>query len=317
MRIVPESTDYRRAEAQEVREALVALLDEESSVEALCPLAKRTTLRVGGPADVLVEPSGVEALATVARFAHERRVPIFCLGRGSNLLVKEGGVAGIVVSLSHPSFRRIDIQGHHLTAGAGVRLKTLAMEAKKAGLGGLEFLEGIPGSVGGALCMNAGAMGVEIFDVTLSLRVVTESGAIEQWDAKETPHRYRECPALHRCFAVEATLQGCPDTQENIARRLSESNRKRWDSQPAKPSSGCTFKNPDSVPAGRLIDELGLKKTTVGAAEVSEVHANFLINNGGASSRDFLELIEIIREKARRERGIELRTEVQIVGEDE
>lgn len=313
----PEKTSYSRDQAGEIRDELLRCLDAPGSkVEVDYPLAKRTTLRVGGPADLLVEPDSIEDLAATLRVASGRGIPILLLGRGSNLLVRAGGFHGVVIHLGRPFFRILEFDGMRATAGAGVRLKTLAMEAKRARVGGLEFLEGIPGSVGGALRMNAGAMGAEIFDRVISVEGVGLDGTRHFWTRRQLPHVYRECAAFREVVAVRAVLEGYPDTEENISQRLTDSNRKRWDTQPAKPSAGCTFKNPETIPAGRLIDELDLKKLSIGGAQVSETHGNFLVNNGAASSEDFLALIDLIKKRALESRGIELKTEVQIVGDD-
>ena len=279
------------------------------------PLAKRTTLRVGGPADLLIEPATEEDLATVFKLCRAQQVPVLILGRGSNLLVKDGGVHGVVICLAHAHFSRIEIRGNRLDCGAGARLKAVAVEAKRQSLGGLEFLEGIPGSVGGALRMNAGAMGRSIFDVLKSIRFMDFGGQVDERVATEIGAQYRSCPFLQQRLALSAVLVAASATREAIEQRMDEFSRKRWEAQPATPSAGCIFKNPSLMPAGRLIDELGLKGARVGGAVVSQEHGNFIVNDGGATARDILELIEVIKHKARMERGVELETEVQIVGD--
>ena len=281
------------------------------------PLARKTTLRVGGPADIFVEPDCEHALVSVLELTQQMGVPLFVLGRGSNLLVRDGGIRGVVLSLAHTSFSNIEINGTLLQCGAGARLKAIATEARRAGLAGLEFLEGIPGSLGGALRMNAGAMNAWTFDAVERLRYVTRAGVIQDVPAAEVPVTYRSCPLLRDAIALGALLRGKTDEPEAIKGRMDTYSRKRWDSQPNQPSAGCTFKNPaPTMPAGKLIDELGLKGTRVGDAMVSDVHANFFVNLGHATARDVLELIEVIRTRAREARGVELETEVEIVGED-
>jgi UDP-N-acetylenolpyruvoylglucosamine reductase len=279
------------------------------------PLAKRTTLRVGGPADLYVEPASEQDLAAVLHFCREAKLPFFVLGRGSNLLVRDRGFRGVVLSLAHPWFSRIEVSNEQLRCGAGARLKAVAVEAKRKSLAGLEFLEGIPGSVGGALRMNAGAMGGTMFDVVTSVRLMDFCGAIRERAAGELEVMYRSCPTLKNAIALGASLRGSLALREAIERRMNEFSRKRWDSQPAAPSAGCMFKNPATVPAGKLIDELGLKGARVGGAFVSAEHGNFLVNDGTATAQDVLQLIEFIRDRARAERGIELETEVEIIGE--
>jgi len=279
------------------------------------PLAKRTTLRVGGPADLYVEPASDVDLEAVLVLCREKELPFFVIGRGSNLLVRDCGFRGVVISLGQPCFTRIEVANQELRCGAGARLKSVAVEAKRNGLTGLEFLEGIPGSVGGALRMNAGAMGGEMFGVVRSVRLMDFSGRILEHTPGELEVKYRSCPTLKQNIALAAILQGSAASRESIEQRMNEFSRKRWQTQPAAPSAGCIFKNPPAIPAGKLIDELGLKGTRVGGAFVSAEHGNFLVNDGTARAQDILELIEIIKKRARAERGIELETEVEIVGE--
>ncbi len=281
------------------------------------PLARRTTLRVGGPADLFVEPDCEHALVTVLELAAQMEVPLFVLGRGSNLLIRDGGIRGVVLSLAHSNFSAIERKDSLFHCGAGARLKAIATEARRAGVAGFEFLEGIPGSLGGALRMNAGAMNSWTFTLVERLRYVTRSGEIQDVPAAEVPVTYRSCPLLRESIALGALLRGTPDESEAIRARMDVYSRKRWDSQPNQPSAGCTFKNPTpTLPAGKLIEELGLKGTRVGDAMVSEVHANFFVNLGNASARDVLQLLELVRQRAREARGVELEAEVEIIGED-
>jgi UDP-N-acetylenolpyruvoylglucosamine reductase len=279
------------------------------------PLARHTTLRVGGPADIYVEPVSEDDLAGVLAYCQEYNRPFLVLGRGSNLLVKDGGFRGVVVCLVHSYFSRIEPTSQRLRCGAGAKLKAVAVEARRNSLAGLEFLEGIPGSVGGALRMNAGAMGGAMFDVVESVRLMSFDGKVQEQPAREMTTAYRSCPALKTHIALAAVLCGQPGSREAIEQRMNEYSRKRWESQPAAPSAGCMFKNPSSIPAGKLIDELGLKGARSGGAVVSAEHGNFIVNDASATARDILELIEVIRQRVRAERGIELETEVEIVGE--
>ena len=299
----------------ELASQLRALLAPDTVLRQNEPLAKRTTLRVGGPADFYIEPSSDDELARLARFCAERAVPFFVLGRGSNLLIRDGGIRGVVVSLAHPHFSQVEIRGEQLRCGAGAKLKTVAVEAKRHSLSGLEFLEGIPGSVGGALRMNAGAMGSCTFAPLESLRFMDFTGQIHERPVADIPVKYRSCPLLRTHIALGAVFRGRPAPREEIETSMRASNDKRWTTQPAAPSAGCIFKNPGPCPAGKLIDELGLKGLRVGAAAVSGVHGNFIINEGHATARDVLQLIEQIRQHIRDQRGLELETEVEIIGE--
>jgi UDP-N-acetylenolpyruvoylglucosamine reductase len=299
----------------ETAAALGGLVSGATTIRRDEPLAKRTTLRVGGPASFFVEPASEADLAAMVRFCAERDVPWFVLGRGSNLLVRDGGFRGVVVSLAHPVFSRIEVIGEQVHCGAGAKLKAIVAEARRHGLGGLEFLEGIPGSLGGALRMNAGAMGGATFEVVDVVRVMDLTGRIQERSVRELAPAYRGCAALRNQIALGAVLRGQASLREVIERRLQEFSQRRWKSQPAAPSAGCIFKNPPSVPAGKLIDELGLKGARVGGAYVSAEHGNFIVNDGTARAGDVLELIELIRRRVREQRGIELETEVEIVGE--
>lgn len=279
------------------------------------PLAKRTTLRVGGAADFYCEPASEEDLAQVLHFCGVNWLPFVMLGRGSNLLIRDGGIRGVVICLAHPHFSRIDITGYRMHCGAGAKLKQVSIDAKRAQLTGLEFLEGIPGTVGGALRMNAGAMGGWTFDVVESVRYMDYNGQVHEEDAANLKVEYRSCPLFKENIALGAVLKGHPASKDVVEKRMKGFSEKRWESQPAAPSAGCIFKNPGDIPAGKLIDELGLKGLRVGEAVVSQEHGNFIINEGHATAKDVLELIGLIREKVRAERGIELETEVEIIGE--
>jgi UDP-N-acetylenolpyruvoylglucosamine reductase len=295
---------------------LVACVSPATLIRRDEPLAKHTTMRIGGPADVYLEPGSEADLASVVKFCAERDIPFFILGRGSNLLVRDGGVRGVVICLAHPHFSKIEIVGERLHCGAGAKLKNVSVEAKRNNLSGVEFLEGIPGSVGGALRMNAGAMGAATFDAVESLRFMDHDGKIHECVAGEVPVEYRTCPLLKTHIALGAVFKCTSLPRAEIEQRMKAYSEKRWESQPAAPSAGCIFKNPEKIPAGKLVDELGLKGTRVGGAVVSAEHGNFIVNDGKATARDVLELIAVLKAKARAERGIELHTEVEIIGED-
>lgn len=280
------------------------------------PLAKHTTLGVGGPAQFWIEPETETGFAALVRFCSEQTVPLTVLGRGSNLLVRDGGIRGVVAHLVRGEFRRLQVDGSEISAGVGVKLRELSYAARDAELGGFEWMEGIPGNVGGGLRMNAGAMGGETFDNVVSVRLVDGAGQCATKQTAELEVSYREASSLRKNYAVSAVFRGVPSSRARIQELLDASMRKRRASQPAAASAGCIFKNPSSGSAGKLVDELGLKNRTIGKARVSEVHGNFIVNDGGASARDVIALIEEIQAVARRERGIELQTEVQIVGEN-
>ena len=299
-----------------IAEKLKEIVGTEGEVRLSEPLAKHTTLRVGGPAQFWVEPRTEEALAKLIQFCRRENLPLFVIGRGSNLLVRDGGIRGVVVHPSGGHFDKIDTSGLEVTAGVGAKLKQIAYAGKTAGIGGFEWMEGIPGSVGGGLRMNAGAMGVQTFDQVVRVRYLDREGVAHERTPAELEVHYRHVPSLEENFAVSAVFRGKKSSTQEIVRRLDESQEKRRTTQPAAKSAGCIFKNPNGCPAGKLVDELGLKGWQVGDARVSEVHGNFIVNEGAATANEVLELIGQIQATARRERGIELETEVQIVGEE-
>ena len=279
------------------------------------PLAGHTTLRVGGPAQFWLEPETEAGFARLVRHCTANSIPLFVIGRGSNLLIRDGGISGAVVHLARGEFRNIAIDGNLITAAAGVKLKELAYAARDARIAGFEFLEGIPGQVGGALRMNAGAMGGETFRQVVNVRFVDDHGNFHTRTPAELEVHYRNVPSLARNYAVAASFQGQPGNAGEIHALLEASIQKRRTTQPRESSAGCIFKNPVACPAGKLVDELGFKDTRIGGARVSPVHGNFIVNDGNATAADVLALIDKIKTAAREQRGIELETEVQILGE--
>jgi UDP-N-acetylenolpyruvoylglucosamine reductase len=295
---------------------LSGLLKPESILRRDEPLHKHTTMRIGGPAQLWFEPADEEELKLGVRFAHERGIPVTFIGRGSNLLVRDGGILGLCIHLGRPYFSRIEIEGEYITVGAGARLKQIVAEARKHGLGGFEFMEGIPGNMGGALRMNAGAMQGWTMEVVENVRSIDLFGHVHEVAKANLEIHYRSVPHFQSNIAVSARLKGRPSSKEEINEKLKTFSGKRWTSQPAAPSAGCIFKNPGPMPAGKLIEELGLKNLSVGPARVSEVHGNFIVNDGGATAEDVLQLISLIQNRARESRQIELHTEVIVLGEE-
>ncbi len=278
------------------------------------PLSRHTTMRVGGPAQFWVEPETEEGFADLVQYCFDENVPFMVMGRGSNLLVRDGGIPGVVAHLKKGEFARSEVNGNEITAGVGLKLKQLTAIAQKAGLGGFEWMEGIPGNLGGSLRMNAGAMGAQTFEQVVRVRYCDQDGNIFTRTPEEMEIHYRDVPTLRQNYALSATLRGTPTDAKSIETRLDASEQKRRESQPVAASAGCIFKNPKETPAGKLIEELGFKNFSVGRARVSEVHGNFIVNDGGATAEEILTLIEEIKAAAARERGINLETEVQIVG---
>jgi len=281
------------------------------------PMAGHTTIRIGGPAQFWIEPSEFDGFACAVRFCKARGIPVRVVGRGSNLLVRDGGIRGAVIHPRGGRFSAVRVDGETITAGAGVRFKKLASVAREHGIAGFEWMEGIPGNVGGGLRMNAGAMGVETFEQVVKVTFLDEDGEIRTRSCAEIESGYRSVPELRRNYALEATFKGVFGELASIQEKLDESRHHRNTTQPKAASAGCIFKNPEVCGAGKLVDEMGLKATGVGKAEVSPEHGNFIVNRGKATAADVLGLIEVIKENALSERGIPLDTEVQILGEDE
>ena len=281
------------------------------------PLAAKTTLRVGGAARIYAEPVSVDELQVLVRAAQSRGVPILMLGRGSNVVVPDAGVNALVISLASETWATFEPRADgRVWVGAGLRLKNLCGLAAKAGLAGFEFLEGIPGNVGGALRMNAGAMGGWMFDVVESVQLMALDGTVATL-AKAAMHvDYRHCAELHEAIALGALLRPATQTEgEAVARQIDVYRKKRQESQPREPSAGCIFKNPPGASAGRLIDECGLKGERVGDAEVSTVHANFIVNRGRATAADVLELVRRVRARVQQTRSVALQPEVLLFGQ--
>lgn len=281
------------------------------------PMAKHTTMRVGGPAQFWIEPETEEGFARIIRYCRDNTLPLMVVGRGSNLLVRDGGIRGVVVHPARGVFGRTSAEGNEVTAGTGVPFRQVSAAAKGAGIGGFEWMEGIPGDVGGGVRMNAGALGVETFDQVVEVRYLDSDGLAHAARPEDIEVSYRNVPFFKNHFTVQVRFRGYSSDKAEIARRIEQALAKRKATQPAAASAGCVFKNPEACPAGRLIDELGLKDFKVGGARVSDVHGNFVVNDGGARCRDVITIIETIRGMALKERGITLETEVQIVGEEE
>jgi UDP-N-acetylenolpyruvoylglucosamine reductase len=281
-------------------------------------LAPKTTMRVGGPARIYAEPASAEDLRQLLLEADRRGLPVLLLGRGSNLIIPDEGVDGLVITLVHENWQKFEVHPDgRVWAGAGLRLKNLCGLATKAGLTGFEFLEGIPGSVGGALRMNAGAMGGWMFDVVTEVHLMTLQGEVRVLPKAAMHVDYRHCAELQDTIALGAWLQPAASAAAtDIRRQMDVYQKKRQESQPREPSAGCIFKNPPGTSAGRLIDELGLKGERVGDAEVSPVHANFIINRGHATSADIIGLVRKIRARVKSARGIDLEPEVLLYGQE-
>lgn len=297
------------------RDQLLSVMREKGRVQLYEPLTRHTTMRVGGPAQFWVEPETVEGFAALVQFAHQEKIPLMVLGRGSNLIVRDGGIPGIVAHLVRGSFAQYRVEESVITAGVGVKMKQLSNAARQAGLSGFEWMEGIPGNLGGGVRMNAGAMGRQTFDQVIEIHYVDAQGTLGSCTPQELEIHYRNVPFFKNHYVVSASLKGHPESLEKIEELMKSSWTHRRSTQPIAASAGCIFKNPTpSLAAGRLIEELGLKNNSIGRARISDIHANFIVNDGGATASEILELIQKVKETAFQRRGISLETEVQIVG---
>ncbi len=297
---------------------LAPCLSADTKIQREAPLAGKTTLGVGGAARLYAEPANEGDLLALIRRAHLLGLRVLPLGRGSNLLVPDEGVDALVLSLRHTFWESFSPMGDgRVRVGAGLRLRNLCGLAAKAGLAGFEFLEGIPGNVGGALRMNAGAMGGWMFDVVESVEFITLAGERRTLPKTAMHVDYRHCAELENAIAVAATLRPAQTVAgAEVTAQMEAYRDKRKKSQPREPSAGCIFKNPPGDSAGRLIDVSGLKGERVGDAEVSPVHANFIVNHDHARAADVIALVRRVRARVEQAQGVRLEPEVLLYGKD-
>ena len=276
-----------------------------------------TTLRLGGKADWLAFPRNAEEIAALYAEAGQAGLPVTVIGHGSNLLVLDGGIRGLVIRVEK-NMRSIRREGNRLIAQAGAMLGTAAAAAAEAGLTGLEFASGIPGTVGGGMTMNAGAYGGEMSDVTVRVDGITPDGKPISLNRDEMRFGYRTSAVKERNLIVtEVTMELQPGDPAGIRAKMSELNARRAEKQPLDvPSAGSTFKRPEGFFAAALIDQCGLKGYSIGGAQVSRKHAGFLVNNG-SSSRDYLALVRYVQQVVQEQTGVQLEPEIRIVGVEE
>lgn len=281
------------------------------------PMKRHTSFRAGGNAAWFAIPETVEELKAVLSACEKAGSPWYVIGNGSNLLVSDRGFAGVIISTER--FDRLDVHGTGITAGAGVMLSRMANTAYKAGLTGLEFAAGIPGSVGGACVMNAGAYGSEMKNVLKRVTVLTPEGEVKVLPAEELELGYRTSVIPKQGLLVlEAEVSLAEGSMEEIRAMMDDLAFRRKDKQPLEfPSAGSTFKRPEGYFAGKLIEDCGLKGFSVGGAQVSEKHAGFVINTGGATAADIYRLCKTVEKKVRDSFGVSLEMEVKLLGEFE
>lgn len=282
------------------------------------PMARHTTMRVGGPAEILFSPANEGELLFAVREAKRAGAPFRIIGNGSNLLVLDGGLPGLTIRLGE-AFSKISVDGNQIRAQAGALLSRVAAAARDASLTGLEFASGIPGSAGGGMAMNAGAYGGQLSDVFEGCRALDpETGIISALGPAEMALGYRESAALSRGLIVtEAAFRLTAGDRSAIQAKMDDLSARRREKQPLNlPSAGSTFKRPEGHFAGALIEQAGLKGVRVGGACVSEKHAGFVVNDRGATARDVLDLIRLVQARVLEHSGVRLEPEVRILGEE-
>ena len=291
-------------------------LGEQVEILVAEPMKNHTTFRIGGPADALALPKTPEEVAEVVRFCHEHAQPYYVLGNGSNLLVSDEGYRGLVLQL-YRNFNDIQVNGETITVQSGAMLAAVARTAYQTGLTGLEFASGIPGTIGGAVVMNAGAYGGEMKNVLKEVTVLTKEGEVLVIPAKALELGYRTSVIPKNGWIVlGAVLQLKKGDQEQILARMEELKEQRITKQPLDlPSAGSTFKRPEGYFASKLIMDAGLRGFTVGGAQVSEKHCGFVVNRGNATAADVWELICEVKRRVKEMTGVELEPEVKLLGD--
>ncbi len=293
---------------------LIQLLSPHS-VSLNEPMRNHTTFKIGGPADLLVTPQNIEELKTALLYCRHHQVPYLVFGAGSNILVHDKGIRGVAVKISQ--LNSIEVTGQEVYAQAGIMLSDLAYKVAAFNLSGLEFAEGIPGSLGGAVVMNAGAYDGEMAHVVQEVDAIDPSGNTITFHRSQLDYGYRHSIFQrnhHIVIAARLTLK--PDDEAGIMARMKDFSQRRWEKQPLEyPSAGSVFRRPPGHFVGPMIEELGLKGYSVGGAQVSCKHAGFIINNGQATANDVLQLIAFIQAAVEKEYGILLQPEIRIVGE--
>lgn len=276
------------------------------------PLAMHTWFQLGGPAEYYAEPANVDQLLALLRRCREEEVPVRLLGKGSNILVRDEGVPGVVLRLAAPDFARIDIDGQTVTAGAGAKLGRTITAAVHKGLAGMETLIGIPGTLGGAIHGNAGTHGSDIGQWIERVSIVTETGEVAEHVRDEIAFEYRHS-SIDELVILEATLELEEDDPRELARRTQKHWIVKKAAQPmGHQCAGCVFRNPRGASAGELIDDAGLKGTRIGGAVVSDRHANFIIAEPECTSQDVIRLIDLIHSQVHDRTGVDLERELEI-----
>ncbi|MDH5768622.1 MAG: UDP-N-acetylmuramate dehydrogenase [Nitrospirota bacterium] len=284
------------------------------------PMSDHTSLRIGGPAEVFTVPQDLISLKNMRLTLKREQIPFFTLGGGTNILVRDGGMEGAVISFN--SFRKIEVLSEddeyvQLSVETGTPLQRLVNFSKENGYSGLEGLVGIPGTVGGAIVGNAGAFGYEMKDVLVLVEIMNAEGEIGKCKAEKIDFGYRRSSISSAEVILSAEIRLKKDKKKNVSTKVEDFLQKKWKQQPISESSaGCVFKNPPELYAGMLIDEVGCKGMRIGDVEVSTIHANFFINKGRATASDFLHLINEVAHRVKEKFGVVLEPEIKIIGKD-
>lgn len=294
---------------------LIKILDEKD-IKIDEPMSNHTSFKVGGPADILITPESADQVLDTVKLCKAKNVPYYIMGNGSNLLVKDGGIRGVVVKLT--KLKSIKVQGNRITVSSGASLKDVSQKALDNSLTGFEFACGIPGSVGGAVTMNAGAYNGEISNVIESVIVIDNHTKKRILNLEQLELAYRMSSILKYGYIVlQVTFNLQKGDHSKINDRIESLNRRRSEKQPLEyPSAGSTFKRPEGHFAAKLIEDSGLKGTSIGGAQVSEKHSGFIINKKDATSNDILDLIKLVQDTVKQKFDVDLYTEVRIIGED-
>lgn len=294
---------------------LKSLLNEDD-IETNADMRKNTTFKIGGPADILIKPRTVEEIKNTVALLNETKTPFFVMGNGSNLLVKDKGIRGAVIKIGK-NFSDIQVYGNTISAQAGALLPSISNRAIQNNLSGFEFAAGIPGTLGGAIVMNAGAHGGEMKDIVTNVTLMDYEGNIKVLSNKDMNFEYRKSILANEQYIVlSVEMELKPGNAEETKSIIKELRDKRTASQPLEyPSAGSTFKRPLNNFAGKLVEDAGLKGFTIGGAKVSEKHAGFVINNGNATAKDVLDLIEYAKNEVNNKFNILLEEEIKVVGE--
>lgn len=282
------------------------------------PLANHTTMKIGGPADLLIIPKDIDAVKTIMDHVKKHQTNWTVIGRGSNLLVLDKGIRGVVLKLG-TGLDHLTVNDEEITVGGGYSVVRLATSLSKQGLSGLEFAAGIPGSIGGAVYMNAGAHGSDISKILVKARILFEDGSIEWLTNEQMNFSYRtsvlqkERPGI----VLEAVFKLKQDDREKITKKMQQNKDYRKETQPYnRPCAGSIFRNPLPEYAGQLVEKANLKGYQLGGARISDMHGNFIVNAGGATAQDVLDLIQFIQKKIKEDYNVEMHTEVEIIGEE-